>query len=90
MSRIRYIKPGFFTDEDLADAITRLVGRYAKELAASGMSASEAEETAIGWIAEEVNLPVEEVRRRARSMSSTRFTRGFWRKVRARGDVRCT
>lgn len=53
------------TDEDLADAITRLVGRYAKELAASGMSASEAEETAMEWIAEAVGLPREEIRRQA-------------------------
>lgn len=65
------------TAEDLADTITSLVGRYAKELAASGLSAPEAEETAMEWIAEEVNLPVEEVRRRARSISSTRFTREF-------------
>jgi hypothetical protein len=40
------------TDEDLADAITRLVRRCAKELAASGMSASEAEATAVELVAE--------------------------------------
>lgn len=52
------------TVQDLADAITMLVGRYAKELAASGMSASEAEATAMEWIAEAVGLPREEIRRR--------------------------
>jgi hypothetical protein len=53
------------TDEELAQAITSLVGRCAKELANSGMSASEAEMTAVEMVAEEAHMPVEEVRRHA-------------------------
>ena len=76
------------TDEDLADAIARLVGRCAKELVASGVSALEAEATAVAMVAEAVGVPAEKTRRRARSMSSTRHTREFWFKVRDRRAFR--
>ena len=59
------VEPGlrvFVTDEDLADAITGLVGRYAKELAAYGMSASEVE--AVETVTEKVRMSVEEGRLR--------------------------
>lgn len=58
------------TDEEITDAIKCLVGRCAKELAASGMSASEAEMTAAEMVAEEARLPVEEIRRRVEAWKS--------------------
>lgn len=47
------------TSEDLADAITYLVGRYSNELATCGMSAAEAGAMAVEAVAEVVGLAVE-------------------------------
>ena len=49
------------TDEELADAITRLGGRYSKELAAAGMSALEVEVRALELVAEALGFPVEDL-----------------------------